>query len=226
MRIAVSCLACALVGGQFTPAVSDHVDRFLQATDTPLVSYRAVRQLEAAARNGQMRATLTAITSLDPQTGFQFEVVNESGSSVIRNKVLRAALEAEQRTRNSKDAERGALTRVNYDFGPSAVTEQGLVRIDIRPRRTDTLLIDGSILLTEEQSDLVRIEGRLVKRPSFWTRRVHVVRQYARMGGVRVPVSMESTADVLIVGRSTFSMRYEYQTINASPAGRDGSGFP
>jgi hypothetical protein len=47
MRIAVSCLACALVGGQFTPAVSDHVDRFLQATDTPLVSYRAVRQLEA-----------------------------------------------------------------------------------------------------------------------------------------------------------------------------------
>jgi hypothetical protein len=156
MRIAVSCLACALVGGQFTPAVSDHVDRFLQATDTPLVSYRAVRQLEAAARNGQMRATLTAITSLDPQTGFQFEVVNENGSSVIRNKVLRAALEA--------------------------------------------------------------IEGRLVKRPSFWTRRVHVVRQYARMAGVRVPVSMESTADVLIVGRSTFSMRYEYQTINAVPS--------
>ena len=100
------------------------------------------------------------------------------------------------------------------------------MRIDIRPRRNDTLLIDGSILLTEEQSDLVRIEGRLVKRPSFWTRRVHVVRQYARVGGVRVPVSMESTADVLIVGRSTFSMRYEYQTINASPAGRDGSGFP
>ena len=91
---------------------------------------------------------------------------------MIRNKVLRAALEAEQRTRNSKDAERGALTRINYDFGPSAVTEEGLVRIDIRPRRNDTLLIDGSILLTEEQSDLVRIEGRLVKRPSFWTRRV------------------------------------------------------
>jgi hypothetical protein len=29
---------------------------------------------------------------------------------------------------------------------------------------------------------------------------------------------MESTADVLIVGRSTFSMRYEYQTINAVPS--------
>jgi hypothetical protein len=31
---------------------------------------------------------------------------------------------------------------------------------------------------------------------------------------------MESTAEVLIVGRSTFSMRYEYQSINdvAGPA--------
>jgi hypothetical protein len=28
---------------------------------------------------------------------------------------------------------------------------------------------------------------------------------------------MESTADVLIAGRSTFSMRYEYETINAEP---------
>jgi hypothetical protein len=78
----------------------------------------------------------------------------------------------------------------------------------------DTLLIAGSILLTEDQADLVRVEGRLVKRPSFWTRRVHVVRQYARVDGVRVPVAMESTADVLLVGRSTFSMRYEYEAIN------------
>jgi hypothetical protein len=103
---------------------------------------------------------------------------------------------------------------VNYVFGPAAVVEPGLVRVEIQPRRDDTLLIDGSILLTEEQADLVRIEGRLVKRPSFWTRRVDVVRRYARVHGVRVPVSMESTADVLLVGRSTFSMRYDYESIN------------
>jgi hypothetical protein len=231
MRMAVSCLVCVLAGGQLTsglqepvsrqPAGNDslpHVERFLHAADSPLVSYRAVRRLEAASRNGQMRATLTAMTSLDQQTGFQFEVLDESGSGVIRNKVLRAALEAERRTRNSKDAERGALTRLNYDFGPAELLEEGLVRVDIRPLRNDTLLIDGSILLTHEQADLVRIEGRLVKRPSFWTRRVHVVRQYARVGGVRVPISMESTADVLIVGRSTFSMRYEYEAINSVPS--------
>jgi hypothetical protein len=43
---------------------------------------------------------------------------------------------------------------------------------------------------------------------------VRVVREYDRVGGVHVPVSMTSTADVLIVGASTFSMTYRYAEIN------------
>jgi hypothetical protein len=46
---------------------------------------------------------------------------------------------------------------------------------------------------------------------------VHVVREYDRIGGVHVPVSMKSTADVLIVGSSTFSMDYKYAEINGKP---------
>jgi hypothetical protein len=67
--------------------------------------------------------------------------------------------------------------------------------------------------------DLARIEGRLSKTPSFWTRRVDVVRRYERLGGVRVPVSIESVAHVLIAGRSTFKMTYEYETINGHHVG-------
>jgi hypothetical protein len=41
-----------------------------------------------------------------------------------------------------------------------------------------------------------------------------VVRRYERIGGVHVPVSLESVAHVLIAGRSTFRMTYEYESIN------------
>jgi hypothetical protein len=88
------------------------------------------------------------------------------------------------------------------------------VRVAIHPRRKDSLLIDGSILLTNDGADLVRMEGQLVKRPSFWTRRVEIVRRYCRIAGVRVPIETGSTADVLFAGRSTFSMGYEYESIN------------
>jgi hypothetical protein len=218
MRMA-ALLVCGCAVGAAAAGIQerDPVDRFLDAADGPLVSYRAVRHLEAAARGGRMKASLTAITSLDAANGFQFEIVEEAGSGVIRSKVLRAALEAERRARNSGEVSRSALTRLNYEFGPSTVSEPGLVRVGIRPLRVEPMMVEGTIFLTEDRADLIRIEGRLVKRPSFWTRRVDVVRRYARLAGVRVPVSMESTADVLIAGRSTFSMRYEYETINAEP---------
>jgi len=79
------------------------------------------------------------------------------------------------------------------------------------------MMIDGSILLTTIDADLVRVEGVLVKRPSFWTRRVEVTREYSRIVGVRLPVMMSSVADVLFVGRSTFEMRYEYESVNGQP---------
>jgi hypothetical protein len=76
------------------------------------------------------------------------------------------------------------------------------------------MLLDGALFLEPESADLVRIEGVLSRRPSFWTRHVRVMREYARISGVHVPVSMRSTADVLVVGSSTFSMTYQYAEIN------------
>src|SRR5262249_45528104 len=72
------------------------IDRFLSRSDIELTSYRAFRTLEAETRGGQMRARLTAWTSLDPVQGFQYSIVEETGSSIVRQKVLRAALEGER----------------------------------------------------------------------------------------------------------------------------------
>ena len=43
---------------------------------------------------------------------------------------------------------------------------------------------------------------------------MRIVREYARLEGVHVPVAMRSTADVLIVGASPFAMTYRYVEIN------------
>lgn len=220
--VATSVIAAAGVPPSDTPSagLTILVDRFLSSAGRPLTSYRALRTLEAETRGGKMRARLTARTSLDPVEGFQYTVVDEDGAGMIRQKVLRAALEAERSLRASGEAERGALTTANYEFTAADRAESGLVHIGIRPRRRDTMLLEGRIVLTEHDADLLRIEGSLIKRPSFWTRRVDVVRRYARIGGVRVPVAMQSIAQVMIVGQSTFSMTYQYESINGEPVER------
>jgi hypothetical protein len=43
---------------------------------------------------------------------------------------------------------------------------------------------------------------------------VDVVKQYARVGGLRVPVRVDSTAQIRFAGTSTMSMTYDYEMIN------------
>src|SRR6185312_7944441 len=115
--------------------------------------------------------------------------------------------------------ERASLTHENYAFADKGFTPDGLACLGVKSRRKDLLLVDGSIYVNASDGDLVRIEGRLSKTPSFWTRRVEVVRHYQRINGVRLPVAIESVAQVLIAGRSTFSMTYEYETVNDQHVG-------
>jgi hypothetical protein len=193
------------------------LDRFLAPDDQPLVSYRAFRHLSATTRGGRMSASIDAWTTLDPVRGFTYEITSMEGSSLIQKKVLMAALEAEQKAVESANKSQSALTPANYEFLDVSPLDAHLVKVDVRPRRKHVMLVNGTIVIESDSADLVRVEGELSQRPSFWTRRVHVVREYNRVGGVHVPISMKSTADVLIVGSSSFSMTYRYSEINGKP---------
>ena len=194
------------------------LDRFLAPDDQPLVSYRAFRHLTASTRGGKMTASLDAWTSLDPEHGFTYDVTKSEGSSIIQSKVLLKALETEKENAQSAISKaQSALTQANYEFLEISPLTARTVRIDVRPRRKHVMLINGHLVVESDSADLVRVEGDLSQRPSFWTRHVHVVREYDRIGGVHVPISMKSTADVLIVGSSSFSMDYKYSHINGKP---------
>jgi hypothetical protein len=193
------------------------LDRFLAPDDQPLVSYRAFRHLSASTRGGRLSASIDAWTTLDPVHGFTYEITSMEGSALIQKKVLIAALEAEQKAVESANKAQSALTPANYEFLEVSPVDAHLVKVDVRPRRKHVMLVNGAIVIESDSADLVRVEGELSQRPSFWTRRVHVVREYNRVGGVHVPISMKSTADVLIVGTSSFSMTYRYSEINGKP---------
>ena len=109
---------------------------------------------------------------------------------------------------------RSALTTENYDIGGGELAEPGIVKLLAKPRRKEVSLIDGAVFITSDDADLVRVEGRMAKNPSFWTTRVNLVRRYDRIGGVRVPVRLDSTAQIRFAGESSLSMVYDYDMIN------------
>jgi len=195
------------------------LQRFLARHEEPPVEYRALRRLEANSPHFHQSAWMVAWTEYDHANGFRYQIVDEGGSAYIRSKVLRAALAGEQKIWANREPQNASFTHENYMFNAGAAAPDGLASVGVKPRRKDVLLVEGAIFVQPSDGDLSRIEGKLSKTPSIWTRRVDVVRRYERKAGVRVPISIESVAHVLIAGRSTFKMTYEYQTINGQPVG-------
>ena len=78
----------------------------------------------------------------------------------------------------------------------------------------ERVLLSGTMLLRPTGGDLVRLEGRLAKSPSFWVKNVDIVRVYERINGVVMPVRLESRAQVRFLGEATLRMTYRYSEID------------
>ena len=201
------------------PPDSSLLQRFLSGEETSRIEYRALRHLDAHNDKFDKSGWMDVWTSVDRAGVFRFSVAAEGGSPYIRDHVMLPALETEQRMLSQYGTERIALTRDNYIFEEQGADDGGLVTFGVKPRRKDALLVDGSVFLRPEDGELVRLEGQLVKPPSFWTRHVQIVRWYQRIAGVRMPVATESVAAVLVAGRSTFRVTYDYEMVNGQTVG-------
>ena len=218
--MAVAVNALALRASTVDPPADgvDVLTRFLALDDAAPAQSRALRRLDATSPRFNSTAWMDVWTESDA-TGFRYQIVAEGGSSYIRSRVFRATLETEQRAWKANDPARAGVTTANYKFAESEPAGEGLTRVKVKPRRQDLLLVDGSIFLREQDADLVRIEGRLSKSPSFWTRGVRVVREYERIAGMRVPVSLETSSNLLLAGSSRFTMRWDYESVNGQTVG-------
>jgi len=194
------------------------IQRYLSSPDPDPNEFRVMRHVDAKSERVGQSAWMDVWTEFD-RDGFRYRIVGEEGSEYIRSKVFRTSLETERKMWADGSPARAALTAANYEFVDAGLQPDGLASLKLTPRRKGELLIDGSIFVNPDSGDLVRLEGRLVKSPSFWTRRVEIVRHYKRFAGVRMPVSLESVAHILIAGKATFKVSYDYESVNGQRFG-------
>ena len=222
LRLTASLLGLALLGGLAQtraqgpgePSIELAVARFNTVAPP---AYRAFRRLEGGLTGSSRQGWLEAWTEFVPGRGFTYEVVREGGHEYVRNKVLRNLLSSEQDLIARGMPLRALLVAKNYEFSDGGVTESGLQRVVLKPVRKSDGIVNGSLLMDPAAGALVRLEGRLLKSPSFWLRDVDVTWKYVNLAGHDLPVEMISAGRVRLFGRSTFRMAYEYVTIDGRP---------
>ena len=179
--------------------------------------YRAFRRLEGGIADSDKRGWLEAWTEYTPGRGFTYEVVREGGSDYVRNKILRTMLSSEQKLIANGKRLRASLEAKNYAFEDGGLTDKGLQRILLKPAKKSDGILNGSLLLDPASGLITRLEGRLVKSPSFWLRDVDMTYKFAHIGEHVVPIEMSSTGRVRMFGRSNFRMVYDYVSIGGQP---------
>jgi hypothetical protein len=198
------------------PATLSALEMFL-SRPTAVHPYRASRRLEASG-SGQ-RGWLDVHTALTVASGMQYEVMAEGGSGYIRTRVLRSLLNEEQRLIAQGKESTVAISTGNYEFRPEGINDEGLGVVSLRPLRKDRSLINGRMFLTILNGDLVRVEGRLARNPSFWLTGVNVVRSYQRIEDAIMPVSLETNGRLRLLGSSSLRMTYHYSHIDERVVG-------
>lgn len=209
----VSLAATTATDTDSTADTAPALHRFLTTPSQPVTQYRARRTLEGHNERFNLHATVEVLTELAGPGQFTYAIVSERGSDYVRGK-LRQLLETEAEVVRSGDPAKTALTVDNYELTAAELAEPGIVKLLVKPRRKDVFLIDGAAFITRDDADLLRVEGRLSKNPSFWTSRVHLVRRYDRIAGVRMPIRLDSTAHIRFAGESSLSMVYDYEMVN------------
>jgi hypothetical protein len=202
--------------GSSTPDFERVVERFNTTAPPP---YRAYRRLEAGNPDSNKQAWMEAWTEFRPGRGLTVDIVDEGGSEYIRNKILRGVFKSEQELIANGKPLRASVDEHNYLLEDGGTTPAGLQRVVLKAARKSDGIVNGTLFLEPNAGYVTRIEGRLVKSPSFWLRDVDVTWKFARVGAHVMPTEVSSSGRVRMYGRSSFRMVYEYVSIDGRPTG-------
>ena len=67
--------------------------------------------------------------------------------------MLVAALDAERDAVKATDRDESALTPANYEFLDMSPEDVSLIKMDVRPRRKNVMLINGALFVDDDSSD-------------------------------------------------------------------------
>jgi hypothetical protein len=154
-------------------------------------------------------------------SGKSFQVVDESGSRFLLNRVLRKLLTTEQA--DSRE-QKGALTPYNYNFVLDEETEEGGQRLyvfSVEPKKKNRLLYRGKIWIDAGDYAVVRVEAQPAESPSFWITRTEICHTYQEAGRFWLPQSNRSESKTRLGGTAVLTI--DYGTYRFEPANESAS---
>jgi hypothetical protein len=215
--LSVSAVGAAQTGDAL-PTADDVVAKMIHLDDqrhAQLRGYTATRRYVAV--NKHRRAEMLVRVACASDGVKQFTIVSEDGSHYIRRHVFYKMLNEEAAASRQGTRQSTRITPANYDFeviGPDSVDGRPAYVLSVSPKAENKYLIEGEIWVDATDYSIVRIEGRPARNPSFWTRSVHFVHTYQKVGPFWLAASTDSVSEIRIFGTAELMIENSGYTLN------------
>jgi hypothetical protein len=129
-------------------------------------------------------------------------------------------LEEETNVSHRETRESTRIVPGNYSFemvGTDVVDGRLAYVLQIHPKIKSKYLIRGRIWVDAADYAIARIDGSPAQNPSFWTKRVHFVHTYRKVGNLWLAASTKSVTEVRIFGTAELSISdFDYSPISSA----------
>jgi hypothetical protein len=150
-----------------------------------------------------------------------FKIVSQSGPKWMIERIFKGLMQAEQEALNTKNRERVALDRRNYQFNGMEFQDASdgcSYVLTVQPKIPNKLLYRGRVWVNSKDFAVCRIEAEPSKNPSLWIKSTAIHHIYKKLGDFWFPSENESTSTMRVGGRAVLSIKYRNYEILAARA--------
>ena len=205
------------------PSAAQIVER-MRAADAArseqLEGYTAVRRYALYNHRFHKQATILARLTYRSPGEKSFEVIREDGSRLIRDRVLKRVIRAEEEASEAANRGLARIDLVNYDIQVLGTdTEAGLTLyvLGLEPKSKSPYLVRGRAWVDVSEYALVRLEGVVAKKPSIWVGSPVVQQTYIKSGPFWLPDKNLSMTDAPLFGKTDLTIESSRYEIRRSP---------
>jgi hypothetical protein len=197
-------------------SVRNRVSRVLSFTDVEHYSvYRGTDLTHPAA---QMTVKVTYRKGI----GKSYQILEQSGSALIRRFGLMPLLENEETINLPGNVERSWFTSANYDMqlkpgGPQRVQGRACYALAITPRHKAPNALIGTLWVDADSFSIAEVDGIASKNPSIWSGVTHLMRQYADIQGIPMSTHARAESSSSLFGRAIVTIDYGQYQLQLAP---------
>jgi hypothetical protein len=211
--------------GQSQPATSEQqptlsteqvVDRLIHENErraSLLQHYRGCRHYSLDYHgfpSGKSAEMVVAMDYSAPATK-HFQIVQQHGSPMLINHVLRKLIDSEQEATDEENRRRTALTPDNYEFqmaGRDIAAGRPQYILEVIPKTKNKFLYKGKIWVDATDFAVARVSAEPAKNPSFWISHTEINHQYEKIGQFWLPATNTSITKVRFGGTAKLKIDY------------------